>query len=469
MVFSSLIFLFVFLPLVLGVYYMAGARYHNLILLLFSLLFYMWGEPTFVFVMMLSILVNYLTGRMMDAYKEKRALTTVMMIIGVGLNLSLLGYYKYTNFFAENINGLGLGQLPMREIILPVGISFFTFQGLSYILDVYFKKTAVQRNILNLALYISFFPQLIAGPIVRYETFEHQISNRHSSMKQFVSGMERFIIGLSKKVLIANALGYAASQVFSKQTIHISTMESWIGIICFTLQIYYDFSGYSDMAIGLGRLFGFEFLENFNYPYISQSITEFWRRWHISLGTWFRDYVYIPLGGNRVTALRGLINLGMVWILTGLWHGASWHFVVWGVFYGLLIILERAYLAKRMIKWPKCLRHLYVMILVMAGWVLFNSPDLIYAGDYLLVMMGLTGNLINQNGFKLAFEYKTEIIAGMLLSGPIVTNWLNQFKAKTTFHLPSALAYHSLLAMMLFLSTTYLVVDHFNPFIYFRF
>lgn len=469
MVFSSVFFLFVFLPIVLILYYIAPNRLQNSILLVFSLLFYMWGEPTFVFVMMLSIFLNYLAGLLIHRYEGTRSFSTAIMITGVGLNFLLIAYYKYYNFFVENINATGLSHLPMREIILPVGISFFTFQGLSYVLDVYLKKTPVQRNLLNLALYISFFPQLIAGPIVRYETFEHQIHNRKETLTQFMSGIERFILGLGKKVIIANAVGFAATQVFSKSVDQISTLEGWVGILCFTLQIYFDFSGYSDMAIGLARMFGFEFLENFNYPYISQSISEFWRRWHISLGTWFRDYVYIPLGGNQVNFARGLLNLFIVWFLTGLWHGASWNFIFWGLYFGGFIMAERLFLDRWLKKAHRAFRHVYVLLIVVFGWVFFNSPDLPYAIDYMAVLLGLKGSLINQNGIKLLMEYKLELVLGMFLSMP----WMMQ-RIKAWIHASKESVlkegvYFTALGGLLLLSTAYIVVDTFNPFIYFRF
>ncbi len=469
MVFSSVFFLFVFLPIVLSFYYSAPNRLQNGILLVFSLLFYMWGEPTFVFAMMLSICLNYLAGLAIQRLEATKSWPTAVMIIGVGLNLLLIAYYKYYNFFIENINATGLSHLPMREIILPVGISFFTFQGLSYVLDVYLKKTPVQRNLLNLGLYISFFPQLIAGPIVRYETFEHQIHNRKETLTQFMSGIERFIQGLAKKVLIANAVGFAATQVFSKSVDQISTLEGWVGIICFTLQIYFDFSGYSDMAIGLARMFGFEFLENFNYPYISQSVSEFWRRWHISLGTWFRDYVYIPLGGSKVSFFRGLFNLFVVWFLTGLWHGASWNFIVWGLYFGGMIMLERLFLDKVLKSIPQVFRHVYVLIIVVLGWVFFNSPDLAYALNYMKILFGMKGQLVSQSGVKLMMEYKVEILLGVLLSTPFVMHQIKGWIQKSKENILKESLYYVALAGVLLLSTAYIVVDTFNPFIYFRF
>ena len=343
MVFSSLIFLFLFLPVVLVCYYLSGNRFRNYILLGASLFFYAWGEPRYIYLMLFSIVINYFIGLKMDISSKSNK--KLLLLISIIFNLSLLIIFKYADFL-----------FGIKGIRLPLGISFYTFQIMSYVIDVYRKDAEVQRNIFDLALYVSLFPQLVAGPIVRYQTVVEQISIREYSLDKFADGVNRFVLGLSKKVILANQLALVADGVFIKNVANLSIVESWIGIVCYTFQIYFDFSGYSDMAIGLGKMFGFDFLENFDYPYISQSVSEFWRRWHISLGSWFRDYVYIPLGGNRVSKFRLYMNVLVVWCLTGLWHGANWTFVVWGLYYGVFLILEKAFLEKALKKLPKILR-----------------------------------------------------------------------------------------------------------------
>ena len=373
MLFSSTIFLSIFLPGLICVYFTIKKELQNYVLLLFSLVFYAWGEPRYLSIMIIVILINYLSAILISYTKNKR----VILILSIFINLSILIYFKYFNFIIENINKLKLNPLPTLNIIMPIGISFFIFQAISYVFDVYKNEVPVQKNIYKLALYVSFFPQLIAGPIVKYHEVQKEIENRETNLENFYLGLFRFIIGLSKKVLIANTLGEVADKVFLTDILMIDYKITWIGAICYSLQLYFDFSGYSDMAIGLGRIFGFYFLENFNYPYISRSITEFWRRWHISLGTWFKEYLYIPLGGNRKSSRRTYLNLLLVFIVTGLWHGASWTFVIWGLWHGIFIILERKIKIENYNKkYQIIIRNIYTILIVIIGWVFFRSENL---------------------------------------------------------------------------------------------
>ncbi len=379
MVFSSITFLLCFLPVTLIAYYLAGNRLRNLVLLLASLLFYAWGEGGYVLIMLLSIALNFVVGRLLDRTEGKQARTAVLAG-GIGLNLALLGYFKYGNWLVEIVAGLVPGlkapEILADPIHLPIGISFFSFQALSYIIDVYRHDTQSQRNPLHLGLYIASFPQLIAGPIVRYRQVAEQIRHRLHDFSTFASGVERFIFGLSKKVLIANPLSAMADLIFSQQYAHLPVEIAWLGIICYALQIYFDFSGYSDMAVGLGRMFSFQFPENFNYPYISRSIQEFWRRWHITLSTWFRDYLYIPLGGSRQGAVKTYRNLVVVFLLCGLWHGASWNFVVWGAMHGVFLALERRVLKRVLQSVPRLFCHVYTLLVVLVAWVFFRVERL---------------------------------------------------------------------------------------------
>ena len=461
MLFSSLVFLFLFLPTTIFLYYISPRKLRNLVLLSFSLFFYAYGEPKYIFVMLTSILINYSLGLLVDKFRGE-SLSKKVLALAVILNLSIIGYYKYSNFLIGNINKFFRMDISLLKIIMPIGISFFTFQGLSYVIDIYRGHGKVQKNPLNVALYISLFPQLIAGPIVRYETVADQIETRIETMDEFSLGIERFILGLAKKVLISNSLGFIADEIFNLPSIEMSIALSWVGILAYTAQIYFDFSGYSDMAIGLGKIFGFQFLENFNYPYISRSITEFWRRWHISLGTWFRDYLYIPLGGNRVSSIKFLRNIFIVWFLTGLWHGAAWNFIAWGVYYGILLIIEKFFLGKYIEKMPRVFQHIYTMILVIFGWVLFRSESLSYGIDYIKTMIGLNGSpIVNSKAIYYLMEYKVEFIIAFLTSMPIYP-WINK-------KLKGSLMKSILLMTIFMISVTYLVTSTFNPFIYFRF
>ncbi|WP_310340959.1 MBOAT family protein [Paenibacillus sp. 2003] len=472
MVFSSNIFLFCFLPLVLLGYYLIRIEYRNLFLLVSSLLFYAWGEPKFVFVIILSILINYGFGYIISWARnyDHKTLSKILMLLGISANCALLFYFKYFDFFISSVNWAAGTNISLKEIILPIGISFFTFQGLSYIIDIYFNRTPVQKNLLNFALFKSFFPQLIAGPIVRYVDVHQQIEKRESTVDSFAYGVRRFILGLGKKVIIANTLGQVADNIFMLPADQNSLSIAWLGAICYTFQIYYDFSGYSDMAIGLARMFGFKFKENFDFPYVSRSITEFWRRWHISLSSWFRDYLYIPLGGNRKGNVY--LNLLIVFLVTGLWHGAAWNFVVWGLWHGMFIIIERLFKKSRFkMKLPSVFLWVYSMIVVIIGWVLFRSPNLEYASNYLKIMFGIDKS--DQIGFTLWY-YVNPMVLTMLGLACICTipitkyfrNKIGDYDEHSGFSLffQNAYAIIVLVVCMMFLATS-----TYNPFIYFRF
>ena len=389
MVFSSILFIFAFLPIALGLYTLVPKQGKNLILLLVSLFFYAWGEPVYVFLMLFTIVFDFGMGIFME--KKPHLVRKRIFIFTVIVNLSFLFFFKYWGFLLDTINQLFSLSIPYTPLPLPIGISFYTFQILSYVVDIYLGKVPVQKNIVSFGLYVTMFPQLIAGPIVRYKDIDDQLSDRVMNQEKFGIGVERFIQGLGKKVLLANNIGYVWTLISAMDVGEMSVLTAWIGIIAFTFQIYFDFSGYSDMAIGLGKMFGFEFLENFNYPYISRNVSEFWRRWHISLGTWFREYLYIPLGGNRVAIPRLFLNLCIVWLLTGLWHGASWNFVIWGGYYGLILFTEKVFLNRLLEKLPTFIQHTYTLLLVVIGWVLFASPDMGFALSYLQVMFFTAG------------------------------------------------------------------------------
>lgn len=473
MLFSSLVFLFVFLPSVLLVYYITPTKLKNFVLLIFSLFFYAYGEPRSLVVMLFSIFMNYLLGLLVDKYRSDKSKANVVLTLTTVGNLAVIGYYKYTDFFIQNFNSLLGVSIPLQHIIMPIGISFFTFHGMSYVFDIYRGKGKVQKNPLNVALYISLFPQLVAGPIVRYETVADHVNKREVTLDKFTSGIERFIFGLSKKVLIANSMGLIADQVFAVPASQLSVLLAWVGILAYTAQIYFDFSGYSDMAIGLGRMFGFEFLENFNYPYISRSITEFWRRWHISLSTWFRDYVYIPLGGNRVGQVKLIRNILVVWFLTGFWHGAAWNFIAWGVYFGLLLILEKFFIGEYLNKAWKPLQHLYALFFIVLGWVLFRSENFVYALDYLKAMFGLNAQpLVSNQALYYIIEYKYELIVAFIASMPIYPILLDRLKAMKNVRIYELINYYIKYAVLIALfgiCIINLVNSTFNPFIYFKF
>lgn len=471
MVFSSSIFLFLFLPFVLVGYHFIREKYRNIFLLLVSLFFYAWGEPKYILLMMLSILINYFGGLLIGSIPEENKEKTrkLSLIIVILLNLGILVYFKYANFIIDSVNGVLKTNIMIKKITLPIGISFFTFQGLSYIIDLYRGQVKVQKKLLNLALYIALFPQLVAGTIVRYIYVNEQIENRSYNLERYTLGVKRFIIGLSKKVIIANQVGMVADEIFSLPANQNSMGIAWLGIICYTLQIYFDFSGYSDMAIGLGKIFGFDFLENFNYPYMSTSISEFWRRWHISLSSWFRDYLYIPLGGNRKGNVY--INLAIVFIATGIWHGAAWNFVVWGVWHGTFIIFERLLRNRnRNIKLPSIIKWSYTMVVVIIGWVLFRSPDLRYAIQYLGVMFGIVTS--EKVGFTIMWYLTRRVILvliiGFIASIPLVDLFIKKIKVLEGTYLKLAIE-NICLIILLGISIILIMTSTYNPFIYFRF
>ena len=464
MLFSSSVFLFLFLPVVLLVYYLPLRRWRqgqNVFLLLASLGFYAWGEPWFVLVMLGSILANYGFGLWVDACKRAGRTCAPPLVTALAVNLGILFVFKYLTFTLGILNRLGAAFV-IPGIELPIGISFFTFQALSYVLDVHRDRGEVQRSPLKVGLYISFFPQLIAGPIVKYETVAQQIDHRKETWADFSAGCSRFIVGLGKKVLLSNQLAVVADRAFG-QGDGLSASFAWLGALCYTLQIYYDFSGYSDMAIGLGKMFGFHFLENFNYPYISRSITEFWRRWHISLSTWFRDYVYIPLGGNRCGKIRQCVNILVVWALTGFWHGAGWNFLFWGFYYGILLLIEKLVLGKYIRRLPAPVQHLYTMVIVVIGWVFFASPDLSTALDYLQVMFSFTPGTVGTA--SLVMPWLGMGILGVLASTPLAKTLWEKVQDKKWM----PLAEGALCLAGLLLCTASLVSDSYNPFLYFRF
>lgn len=472
MLFSSTTFIYLFLPIILVLYYTVFRRSRlgkNILLFLGSLFFYAWGEPKFVFVMLLSIVVNWFFGLMVHRYRDRTVLSKTLLGIDVFLNLALLFVFKYLGFTASVIRDLSGAELTVPEIALPIGISFFTFQALSYVVDVYRQKGDVQTNILYVGLYISFFPQLIAGPIVRYETIAEEIQSRQETLEDFTKGFSRFIVGLGKKVLLANGFALIADAVFdlSKSGTELSVLLSWLGALAYTFQIFFDFGGYSDMAIGLGQMFGFHFLENFNYPYISTSVSEFWRRWHISLGSWFRDYLYIPLGGNRVSKGRNICNLFIVWFATGLWHGANFTFIVWGLLYFLLLTAEKFL---KLEKWTgkgiTAIKWLYTMLFVIIGWVIFRVETISDGWVFLQSMFGFRGNPLTDGVFTEYFRQNIPLLLwGILLSTPLF-RWLKEKTANST--LADYIRVIALFAVFL-LSIVSLVSNSYNPFIYFNF
>ena len=461
MVFSSITFLFYFLPIVLGIYYIVPNKVKNIVLLLASMFFYFYGEPKYVLIMIISIICTYLFGILMDKYKKHSKL---FLILSICLSAGILVYFKYINFIIENVNLWLTNKIDFIYVALPIGISFYTFQLISYTIDVYRGQAKVQKNILKLAMYISLFPQLIAGPIVRYTTVEEEIEHREYSFEKFALGIRRFIIGLGKKVLIANILGELTNLFLS--TNDGSILYYWMYAIANMLQIYFDFSGYSDMAIGLGKMFGFEFLENFNYPYIAISVTDFWRRWHISLSSWFRDYIYIPLGGNRVSKLKWLRNILVVWLLTGLWHGAAWNFILWGVYFGILLILEKVFLDKYLQKLPKVLSRIYVLVIVMISFIIFSGESTAQILQNIGGLVGLTGQpLISQESLYYFKSYFVVLLVAIIGATPILKNVFNKEKMQKITNILEPIY----LLLIFVICTSYIIDGSFNPFLYFRF
>jgi len=468
MVFSNLNFLFVFFPIVLLVYFASPRFLRNTILFVSSLFFYAWGEPVYVVLMFFSTLLDYICGRLVDKHRGKPA-SKHALITSMVVNLVVLGIFKYSDFIIMNINNIFSLSIPLPNLPLPIGISFYTFQTMSYTIDVYRGDTKMQKNIISFGAYVALFPQLIAGPIVRYSTIAEQLDNRRENPDMFAEGVHRFIMGLGKKVLLANNIGALWAQISAMDISQMSVLGAWLGILAFGFQIYFDFSGYSDMAIGLGKMFGFSFLENFDYPYISKSITEFWRRWHISLGTWFREYVYIPLGGNRGGMLKQMRNIAVVWLLTGIWHGASWNFVLWGVYYLALLIIEKFFLLNILKKLPAFVSHLYTLFFVAIGWVIFAFDDFAMGLEYLGWLFGRGVPPANNFAVFSLISNAVMLVILVLASTRIparlaakVTNAL-QNKAVNTAVISCALLF------VFFISLAYLVDSTYNPFLYFRF
>lgn len=468
MLFSSIVFLYTFLPAVVILYYLLPVRFRNVILLLASLVFYAWGEPVYLFLMLLSILFNYFSGLDIARNLQDKRAAKRSLVFNLIINLAVLGFFKYEGFVLDTLNGILPVHISYHALPLPIGISFYTFQILSYIIDVYRGNVKVQTNLPNFALYVTMFPQLIAGPIVQYADVDEQLASREVSRTKFGEGSMYFIRGLAKKVLLANTSGMIFTEVSGLAKGNIAVMTAWLGAFAYMFQIYFDFSGYSDMAIGLGKMFGFEFNMNFNYPYVSKSITEFWRRWHISLSSWFRDYVYIPLGGNRVSKIKHIRNLLIVWFLTGLWHGAAWNFVAWGLYYGVILIIEKYLLSPVLDRLPDVVRHIYSIVLVVIGWVLFFSSSFGQAADYIRVMFGA-----GAHGFadrESMYLLTSNLILWLILifgSTPLVhfryEHMLRTKKWNTT--IINSVVYVALFIVCI----AYLVTETYNPFLYFRF
>lgn len=468
MVFSSLFFTFAFLPVTTLLYYLVGKRFRDFVLLVASLFFYAWGEPIYVLLMCGSIVINYWVGNLLGKSNFSKQQRKLFLIGSLVFNLGCLAYFKYFGMIVDTIAAIGGWSFNVVIPELPIGISFYTFQLLSYLIDVYWGKSKPQRSLLHFALYISMFPQLVAGPIVNYADIKSQLSDRSLTYAKFTSGLRSFLSGLAKKLLLADNIGLVWTNIKTISDSEVSVVMAWAGILAFALQIYFDFSGYSDMAIGLGKMFGFRFKENFRYPYLSQSVSEFWRRWHISLGSWFRQYVYIPLGGNRVSKCRLAINLSAVWFLTGIWHGASWNFVAWGLYFGALILLENLFLREHIARWPKVVRHGYSLVMVVVGWVFFEFQSIPEIINYLKLMFGLGGNVLAGHLVwaqlrKYGFLFIVCIIAAT--SGPKNLALMVRKNHRKVYTVLANVYY----VLLVFVATAYLVGSTHNPFIYFRF
>lgn len=454
-----------FLPFVLTLYYITPRRFRNLTLFIVDLVFYAWGEPWLVILMLFSILLNYTSGILIGINREKKGLARFIFILSVILNLGLLGFFKYAGFIGETLNMvMPFLNIPILEIALPIGISFYTFQTMSYTIDVYKNTVKVQKNIITFGTYVSLFPQLIAGPIVRYEDVAEQLMHRKETLQGFTDGVKLFLIGLSKKVLLANEMGNLWDAVRESGT-QSGALGSWVGIIAYTFQIYFDFCGYSEMAMGLGKMFGFDFLKNFDYPYISKSITEFWRRWHISLGTWFREYVYIPLGGNRKGLYRQIINIAVVWFLTGLWHGASWNFILWGLYFGVLLMIEKLFMLKVLKKAPAIISHIYSIIIILFGWVLFYFENLNEMGIFLARIFGSDGFIMSGDISVKIISYIPLLIVSAITSTPLISKLYHKIKSKPILYVID----NAGCVLALLLCTAALVSSDYNPFLYYKF
>ena len=463
MLFTSISFLYYFLPIVLIAYFIVPKKAKNFVLFIASMAFYFYGEPKYIFLMLAEIVVAYIGAIIIDKHKNKGTLAIVLAI-----HIGLLVFFKYTDFIINNINNIFNSKIQLLQLALPIGISFYTFQIISYEVDVFRGTVKAQKNLINLATYVSLFPQLIAGPIVRYETIEDELSNRKHSFENFAYGTRRFVIGLAKKVLIANMLG----EICNKFTMadEKTVVLYWLFAISYMLQIYFDFSAYSDMAIGLGRIFGFHFLENFNYPYISKSITEFWRRWHISLGSWFRDYVYIPLGGSRKGKLILVRNLIIVWLLTGIWHGASWNFVIWGLMFGILLIIEKLWLGKYIEKLPSIFKKLYVLFIVMISFIIFNAGTMKEAFANIAGLFGANSTcIINDYTIYYLKSYLITIVIAIIGATPILKNIIEKLKTRPVMNKIINILEPIAMVVVLLIVTAYLVDNSYNPFLYFRF
>lgn len=464
MVFSSLLFLFMYLPIVLLIYYITPRKYRNLFLFFANLVFYGWGEPVFVLLMLFSTIVDYTCGYFIDKYRnQNKKIAKTFLITSICVNLGLLGFFKYAGFIADTLKLTPLVPW-LSEIPLPIGISFYTFQTMSYSIDVYRNDAPVQKNIITFGTYVALFPQLIAGPIVRYKDVAYQLDHRRETLDDFTKGVKLFCIGLGKKILLANQMALMWNQIRESGEVN-GWLGSWLGIIAYSFQIYFDFSGYSDMARGLGNMLGFEFLKNFDYPYISKSITEFWRRWHISLGTWFREYVYIPLGGNRVGIPRQILNLLIVWFLTGFWHGASFNYIIWGMYFGIILIIEKFLLKKWLDKSPSIVQHLYSLFLIVIGWAIFYFEDMSQLWLFLQDMFAFSGEVIGEKALSTVISFLPLIVITTIASTPLMFKLFKKINNKAVVITLETL----FVGVILLLCTASLVNQSYNPFIYFRF
>ena len=466
MVFSSIVFLYIFLPIMLLIYFIVPNKFKNAVMIVASLIFFAWGEIRYIFIMLLLAVMDYICGQKINKYWENKKKKKIFLFIDIGVNLLILFFFKYADFIITNINNITNLSIPLLNIPLPIGVSFNTFQSLSYIIDVYRGTVKCEKSFYNYLAYTTLFPQIIAGPIVRYETVDEELENKNISIDNFTVGIKRFIIGVGKKVLIANNIGALWNTIEIGDYGSLTFVLAWFGIVAFALQIYFDFSGYSDMAIGLAKVFGMDFDENFNFPYISRSITEFWRRWHITLSSWFRDYIYIPLGGNRKGLLKQIRNVLIVWFLTGAWHGASWNFILWGLYFGGILILEKTFMLKILEKAGKVFSHIYSIVLILIGWVIFAFEDLSQIGMYLQSMFNIN-NFINNETLYYLKNYGLITIIGIICSTVIVKKFIEKIN-KSNSNICGIL--ETIIYMTIFvLCTANLVSDSFNPFLYFRF
>ena len=464
MVFSSLVFLFAYLPITLLAYYLVPRQGRNIFLFIVNLIFYGWGEPKLVLLMVFNIFFNYIGGWLVDKYRADAKKKKLFLILTCVLDIGILAVFKYTGMITETLNMLPFLNIPELQISLPIGISFYTFQTMSYVIDVYHDDAPVSKNFINFGTYVALFPQLIAGPIVRYRDVAEQLVNRRETLEMFTRGVKLFMVGLAKKVIIANTMGTLTTNIFAT-TDENGVVGTWVGMIAYTFQIYFDFSGYSDMACGLGNMLGFEFLKNFNYPYIAKSITDFWRRWHISLSTWFKEYVYIPLGGNRKGVKRQILNLLIVWGLTGLWHGAAYNFVLWGLYYGLLLILEKFVLKKFLDRLPSFVQHIYTLFIVIIGWGLFYFTDVGQLGEFMVDLFNFGNGICGNQAFNLIMSNLPMLIIAAVASTPLAAMLYNRFEHTRFMWIPETLYCMGVLGV----STASLVNQSYNPFLYFRF